>query len=128
MKRKTISLLSLFCFLTLLVSLCSCSSGFKGKYRLKMICDSSGKLYELGDTWHGDKLTKDTVVVTINNDHTLIVKIADSGSSNETKGVWYKVDDYTYQCSYAGGGSTSVAVNGNTIIYKNSGIILILEK
>ena len=92
-----------------------------------MICES-GKLYELGDTWHDKKLSKDTVVATVNNDHTLIIKVADSGSSVETKGVWYKVDDYTYQCSYAGSGSTSIVINGNTIIYKDYNCIIILEK
>ena len=68
MKRKTISVLSLLCVLTLLFSLCSCSSGFKGKYRLKMVIDS-GYTYKLGDTYDNQKLTKDSFILNVKKDN-----------------------------------------------------------
>ncbi len=126
MKRKTISILSLLCVLTLLFSLCSCSSGISGKYRLKMIY-ADNKLYEPGDTYEGNKLSKDSIIATVNDDHTLIIKITDSGSSFEIKGVWCKIDDCIYNC-FVDGGSISIAVNGNTVIYEDTDAILILEK
>ena len=126
MKRKTISILSLLCVLTLLFSLCSCSSSISGKYRLKMIY-AGDKLYEPGDQWNGEKLSKDSIIATVNDDHTLIIKITNSGSSVERKGVWYKIDDCIYTC-FVDGESISIAVNGNTVIYKNSDTIIILKK
>ena len=77
MKRKVFPILSLVCVLTLLFSLCSCSSGFKGKYRSKMIIDS-GYTYKLGDTYKDIKLTKDFFILNVKKDNTVDVTIADT--------------------------------------------------
>lgn len=112
--KKTISILSLLCVLTLLLSLCSCSSGFKGKYRLKMIY-ASGELYELGNTYQDIKLSEDTFSLTINNDNTFLLKATIKGSSVETKGVWCKTGDNEYR-GFIAGDQMYITADGNTVV------------
>ena len=129
MKRKTISILSLLCVLTLLFSLCSCSSGFKGKYRLKMIY-AYDELYELGDTYQETKLSEDTITLTVNSDNTLILKISTKSSSVEKKGVWYKTGDNEYGC-LVGGEQIYIMLDGNTVVirvYSEGGQVIIFKK
>ena len=114
--KKTISILSLLCVLTLLFSLCSCSSGFKGKYRLKMIYNiESDKLYEPGDTYQETKLSEDTITLNVNSDNTLILKTSTKDSSVEKKGIWYKIGDNQYR-SFISGDDIYITADGNTVV------------
>ncbi|MCI6734463.1 MAG: hypothetical protein PUI31_02355 [Clostridia bacterium] len=114
--KKTISILSLLCVLTLLFSLCSCSSGFKGKYRLKMIYNiESDKLYEPGDTYQEAKLSEDTITLNVNSDNTLILKTSTKDSSVEKKGIWYKIGDNQYR-SFISGDDIYITADGNTVV------------
>ena len=129
MKKKVFSILSLVCVLTLLFSLCSCSSGFKGKYRLKMIIDS-GYTYKLGDTYDNDKLTKDSFILNVKKDNAVDLTIVDTTTKIEKEGVWIKDTDNTYTCRFGNTLIFSVSVDGNTatISYLDRDLVIILEK
>ena len=129
MKRKVFPILSLVCVLTLLFSLCSCSSGFKGKYRSKMIIDS-GYTYKLGDTYKDIKLTKDFFILNVKKDNTVDVTIADTATKIEMEGVWIKNTDNTYTCLFGNTLIFSVSVDGNTatVSYLDRDLVIILEK
>ncbi len=129
MKKKVFSILSLVCVLTLLFSLCSCSSGFKGKYRLKMIIDS-GYTYKLGDTYDNDKLTKDSFILNVKKDNAVDLTIVDTTTKIEKEGVWIKDTDNTYTCRFGNTLIFSVSVDGNTatVSYLDRDLVIILEK
>ena len=126
MKRKVFSVLSLVCVLTLLFSLCSCSSSISGKYRLKMIYEN-GVLYELGNTYQDINLSEDTFSLTINNDNTLLLKATTKGSSFETKGVWCKTGDNEYR-GFIAGDQMYITVDGNTVIVCSGKDVIIFKK
>ena len=129
MKRKVFPILSLVCVLTLLFSLCSCSSGFKGKYRLKMVIDS-GYTYKLGDTYDNQKLTKDSFILNVKKDNAVDLTIVDTGIKIEMEGVWLKETDNTYTCRFGNTLAFSVSVDGNTatVSYLDKDLVFILEK
>lgn len=124
--KKTISILSLLCVLTLLFSLCSCSSGISGKYRLKMIYEN-GKLYELGNTYQDIKLSEDTFSLTINNDNTFLLKTTTKGTSVEIKGVWCKTGDNEYR-GFIAGDQMYITADGNTVIVCSGKDVIIFKK